>query len=70
MSQWHIPPDHIVNRWSESLLLLMLEKMSERLTAQADAAKVATQPQEPKPIQITARDLRGLRDKQDGNQTL
>ena len=30
MTVWHISPDYIANNWSDELLALMLEKLSER----------------------------------------
>ncbi len=30
MSEWHITPDYIVNNWTDELLNLMVEKLSER----------------------------------------
>ena len=30
MVEWHLPPDHIVNNWTDELLNLMVEKMVER----------------------------------------
>ncbi len=61
MAQWHIPPDHIVNHWSEPLLMLMFDKMADRLTREADAYKnTGSGPATTKPVQITARDLRKM----------
>lgn len=30
MAEWHLPPDYIVNNWTEELLNLMVEKLTER----------------------------------------
>lgn len=30
MVEWHLPPDYIVNNWTEELLNLMVEKLAER----------------------------------------
>ena len=31
MSEWHLPPDYIVDNWTDELLYLMTEKLSERM---------------------------------------
>ncbi|KKK72088.1 hypothetical protein LCGC14_2907390 [marine sediment metagenome] len=50
LADWHVPPDYIVNNWSEELFSLMAKKRNERIKAQ------------PKPgenvRQITVRDLK------------
>ena len=30
MAEWHQPPDHIVNNWTDELLNLMISKLVER----------------------------------------
>ena len=30
MAEWHQPPDHIVNNWTDELLDLMIQKFNER----------------------------------------
>lgn len=30
MTEWHLPPDYIVNNWTDELLSLMTEKLNER----------------------------------------
>ncbi len=30
LSEWHLSPDYIVNNWTDELLNLMVEKLSER----------------------------------------
>lgn len=30
MAEWHLPPDYIVDNWTDELLELMIEKMVER----------------------------------------
>ena len=30
MAEWHVTPDYIVNNWTDELLNLMIEKLSER----------------------------------------
>ena len=30
MAEWHITPDYIVNNWTEELLNLMIDKLTER----------------------------------------
>jgi len=30
MTEWHLPPDYIVNNWTDELLDLMIEKLVER----------------------------------------
>jgi len=32
MSEWHLPPDYIVNNWTDELFDLMTEKLVERKT--------------------------------------
>ncbi len=35
MSEWHLPPDYIVNNWTDELLDLMVEKLIERKEREA-----------------------------------
>lgn len=37
MSEWHLPPDLIVNNWTEELLDLMIEKLTERKKREREA---------------------------------
>jgi len=30
MAEWHVTPDYIINNWSDELLDLMIEKLTER----------------------------------------
>ena len=30
MAEWHLPPDYIINNWTDELLDLMTEKLAER----------------------------------------
>ncbi len=30
LSEWHLPPDYIVNNWTNELLTLMTDKLVER----------------------------------------
>ena len=30
MTEWHLPPDYIVTHWTQELLELMIEKLTER----------------------------------------
>ena len=30
MAEWHLPPDYIINNWTDELLSLMAEKLVER----------------------------------------
>jgi len=39
MSEWHLSPDYIVNNWTDELLNLMTEKLSERKRREYDAMK-------------------------------
>jgi len=39
MSVWHIPPDYIVNNWTEELLNLMAEKLAKRKKREYEAIK-------------------------------
>ena len=32
MAEWHLPPDYIVDNWTDELLELMIEKLVERRT--------------------------------------
>jgi len=39
MSEWHLPPDYIVNNWTDELLNLMVEKLIDRKKKEIDAIK-------------------------------
>lgn len=39
MAEWHITPDYIVNNWTDELLTLMIEKLSERKKRETGAMK-------------------------------
>ncbi len=30
MTEWHVPPDYIINNWTDELLDLMIQKFNER----------------------------------------
>jgi len=30
MAEWHVPPDYIINNWTEEMLELMSDKLVER----------------------------------------
>ncbi len=30
MAEWHLPPDYIINNWTDELLNLMVEKLTDR----------------------------------------
>jgi len=35
MAEWHLPPDYILNNWTDELLNLMVEKLAERKKREA-----------------------------------
>lgn len=35
--EWHLPPDYIVNNWTDELLALMCEKLSDRKRHESEA---------------------------------
>ena len=39
MAEWHLPPDYIVNNWTDELLDLMTEKLVERRERESNAMK-------------------------------
>jgi len=39
LSEWHQTPDYIVNNWTDELLVLMVDKLSERKRRELDATK-------------------------------
>jgi len=39
MSEWHLPPDYIINNWTDELLNLMMWKMVERKEREAQTMK-------------------------------
>ena len=50
MVEWHLPPDYIVNNWTDELLDLMVQKLVERKEREAhpssssgDDAKVSVE---------------------------
>lgn len=42
MSEWHTTPNYIVNNWTDELLTLMIEKLSERKDRELRALKGKT----------------------------
>ena len=44
LSEWHITPDYIVNNWTDELLALMVDKLSERKQREIDAMKGSSTP--------------------------
>ncbi len=42
MAEWHVPPDYIVNNWTEELLDLMIRKMVKRRLREASGTKGET----------------------------
>lgn len=39
MVEWHLPPDYIVNNWTDELLDLMVEKLVERKQREIQAIR-------------------------------
>ena len=39
MTEWHVPFDRIEEQWTEGQFRLMLDRLTERKKAEADAAK-------------------------------
>jgi len=39
LAEWHITPDYIVNNWTDELLNLMIEKLTERKGKESKAMK-------------------------------
>lgn len=39
MAEWHVPPDYIVNNWTDELLDLMIEKLTERKEREKQAMR-------------------------------
>jgi hypothetical protein len=39
MAEWHITPDYIIENWTDELLALMVDKLSERKEREVDAIK-------------------------------
>ncbi len=37
LAEWHLPPDHIVNNWTDELLNLMITKLVERKNRESEA---------------------------------
>ena len=52
LAEWHVPPDHIVNNWSEELFALMMKKRNERIQAANVVAAGGAAPE------FTVRDLK------------
>jgi len=42
MAEWHVSPDYIVNNWTEELLDLMVEKLTERKEREREAMRQAS----------------------------
>ena len=47
MTEWHLPPDYIVNNWTDELLDLMVEKLVERKERKVEAIKPVSLQGEP-----------------------
>ena len=52
LAEWHIPPDHIVNNWSEEMFALMVKYRNERVETANAAASGGAVPE------FTVRDLK------------
>lgn len=39
MAEWHLSPDYIVNNWTDELLNLMVEKLTERKQREVQAMR-------------------------------
>ena len=52
MSEWHQPPDYIINNWTDELLDLMIEKLVERKEREVDAIKGKTAPSKDNSVSI------------------
>lgn len=39
MAEWHLPPDYIINNWTDELLDLMTQKLVERKERESNAMK-------------------------------
>ena len=39
MAEWHVPPDYIVNNWTEEQLNLYVEKLVERKERETSAVR-------------------------------
>ena len=39
MVEWHLPPDYIVDNWTDELLVLMTDKLVERKAREAGKAE-------------------------------
>jgi hypothetical protein len=37
LAEWHLPPDYILNNWTDEMLTLMIEKLVERKQREAAA---------------------------------
>ena len=42
MAEWHLPPDYIINNWTDELLDLMVEKLVERKERETDTMNKAS----------------------------
>jgi len=43
MAEWHLPPDYIVNNWTDELLDLMVGKLIERKQRETEAMESQSQ---------------------------
>jgi hypothetical protein len=39
LAEWHLPPDHIISKWSTEMLTLMTDKLVERKKMQSGTAR-------------------------------
>ena len=39
MAEWHITPDYVINNWTDELLDLMIEKLTERKEREKQVAE-------------------------------
>lgn len=57
MAEWHVPPDYIVNNWTDELLDLMAEKLAERREREREVAQSATVSNRPQQANVSAETL-------------
>lgn len=57
MAEWHVPPDYIVNNWTDELLDLMIEKLTERKQRERQAIRSAAPSGDPGGHKVPASEL-------------
>jgi len=67
MTEWHLPPDYILDNWTDEQFNLMIEKLIERKQREADAIEDARKGRHHVSAESLAATSRGMIEVKHGN---